>query len=575
MSNDPPYLQTVVYDTLADTGQWESFYTAGEQDTSTLPTPAGLTNPGAFPQYKDSVTVSGGTLNGRPASFLALPYPATSVTTPPGDWRTDPNLMVFLSPSTITVQSYQASYAAVDPTSAELNGAAAPPGLAADLALPKSFQTAALKQIAETETAGYKTEFGKVNALASWLASAFTYKADSAPVNSPASLLSFLTKTRTGVCVQSAYAMTVLTRLLGVPARLAGGFTEGTKKGNSYLVTTDDAHAWAEVYFTGYGWIKFEATPSGGDGSARASSYQSQTAGSNSGGQNGFDTIGPTAGATSTAGAPGAGIRKLPPDESGQEATAGTGGTAGTPWAALALAVAAAIALAFAVIALVAPPGTRAQQPPPADGVRRRRPRIPPAALAVTAVAAIVALALYRLLSGTSGLNLGVGWATVGIAFAATAAVVLVVPGVSRLARRRWRWLRAHDDASRAHAAWRELRDDLADLGVRCPPSEPPRTLAARVSAGLPDPAREAVGRLAVAEERACYAAQPGPSQDLQRDEAAARRGLEASAGPGGRWRARIFPASIMTSVADWAAGAPDRLTALIRHQWTERRSES
>jgi len=36
------------------------------------------------------------------------------------------------------------------------------------------------------------------------------------------------------------------------------------------VVKTDDAHAWAEVYFSGYGWIKFEATPGGGDGSARA-----------------------------------------------------------------------------------------------------------------------------------------------------------------------------------------------------------------------------------------------------------------------------------------------------------------
>ena len=45
-------------------------------------------------------------------------------------------------------------------------------------------------------------------------------------------------------------------------------------------------------------------------------------------------------------------------------------------------------------------------------------------------MAAIVALALYRLLSHTSGLDLGVGWATVGVAFGVAGAVVFVVPAV-------------------------------------------------------------------------------------------------------------------------------------------------
>ena len=109
--------------------------------------------------------------------------------------------------------------------------------------------------------------------------------------------------------------------------------------------------------------------------------------------------------------------------------------------------MAAAIALACGVIAIVAPPAQRARQAHPADGARRRRRPGLPAAAAVVAVAAIVALALYRLLSHTSGLDLGVGWATVGMAFGVAGAVVFVVPGVSRIARRRWRWLRARDDA--------------------------------------------------------------------------------------------------------------------------------
>ncbi len=114
------------------------------------------------------------------------------------------------------------------------------------------------------------------------------------------------------MCVQSAWAMTVLTRLLGIPARLAGGFTEGRHvSGNTYLVTTDDAHVWAEVYFSGYGWIKFEATAGGGDGTAQPSRYQSVTAvGGISAPPTIPGSIQPNAGPTTTSPGGGTGFKK-------------------------------------------------------------------------------------------------------------------------------------------------------------------------------------------------------------------------------------------------------------------------
>ena len=75
--------------------------------------------------------------------------------------------------------------------------------------------------------------------------------------------------------------------------------------------------------------------------------------------------------------------------------------------------------------------------------------------------------------------------------------------------------MRAVDDTVRAHAAWRELHDDLADFGVSSRASEPPRSLAARVTTTLPAPAAEAVARLALAEERASYAPHPAESEQL------------------------------------------------------------
>jgi transglutaminase-like putative cysteine protease len=578
---DPPYLQTAVYDILTDSGWQTSDYTANDVQVGTMPPPQGLNDMAAYRQFKVSVDVADDALtNQKVPSFLAVPYPAVQVRTPPGAWMVDPELMVFSQSPGVGVQTYQATSVAVDPTPAQLRAAPRPPSsLSADLELPASYkQLAGLMRIAKAQTAGQTTEFDKVDALAAWLSGpTFSYNPAAPPVNSAASLYKFLSSTHIGVCVQSAWAMTVLARLLGIPARLAGGFTEGSHlSGDSYVVKTDDAHAWAEVYFSGYGWVRFEATPSGGDGSARAGTYQSSaTVGGSAIPPAG--TVQPSAGASATAPAGPRGITKVIPDEGGPGGSVAAK-SAGTPWAAIALAIIAAIALACGLIAIVAPPAHRAlaaHTPDAAGGSRRRRPVSPASVVLVVAAAAIVALALYRLLSRTSGLDLRAGWATVGIAFGAAGALMFVAPGVGRIGIRRWRWLRAHDDASRAHTAWREFTDDLQDLGPGYAPSEPPRTLADRVTAGLPGPARDAVRRLALAEERARYAARPTGSANLRRDTAAARRGIAASVGRGSRWRARIFPASVMTAAADGATRIPDRLASLLSRRWAEHRSAS
>jgi hypothetical protein len=224
--------------------------------------------------------------------------------------------------------------------------------------------------------------------------------------------------------------------------------------------------------------------------------------------------------------------------------------------------VIAAIVLTFTLIAAIAPATRRtpAGHPEPA---RRRRPPAATTALALLAAAALVALALYRLLDRTAGLNLGAAWATIGIAFAATAAAALITPAAFRLALRRWRWIRAADDTTRAHAAWAEFHDDLADYGLTSRPSEPPRTLAARVTTTLPAPAAAAVTRLALAEERASYAARPTGSQHLRHDGTTARRGLAATARRTTRWRATVFPASMVATLTRAAASIPDHATAL------------
>ncbi|MGZ4627137.1 MAG: transglutaminase domain-containing protein, partial [Kineosporiaceae bacterium] len=56
--------------------------------------------------------------------------------------------------------------------------------------------------------------------------------------------------------------MAVMVRAAGVPARVALGYVPGTASSNgTRLITTDDAHAWVEVYFSDLGWVPFDPTP--------------------------------------------------------------------------------------------------------------------------------------------------------------------------------------------------------------------------------------------------------------------------------------------------------------------------
>lgn len=72
----------------------------------------------------------------------------------------------------------------------------------------------------------------------------------------------FLFELQTGYCDYYATAMVVLSRAAGLPARLAIGYTAGTYDliTARFTVTRMNAHAWAEIYFPGLGWIPFEPT---------------------------------------------------------------------------------------------------------------------------------------------------------------------------------------------------------------------------------------------------------------------------------------------------------------------------
>jgi hypothetical protein len=58
--------------------------------------------------------------------------------------------------------------------------------------------------------------------------------------------------------------MALMLRYLGIPARIAAGFSSGKYNNGQWTVTDHDAHEWVEVWFRGWGWVPFDPTPSRG-----------------------------------------------------------------------------------------------------------------------------------------------------------------------------------------------------------------------------------------------------------------------------------------------------------------------
>jgi hypothetical protein len=116
-------------------------------------------------------------------------------------------------------------------------------------------------RLAQRLAGGAETPYGLVLAVERYLAHGYTYTQD--PRVRPYPLESFLFRDKRGYCQQFAGAMALLLRMGGVPARVAVGFTPGRQVAGTqrWLVSDTDAHAWVEVWFPKFGWVKFDPTP--------------------------------------------------------------------------------------------------------------------------------------------------------------------------------------------------------------------------------------------------------------------------------------------------------------------------
>ncbi|TDC69108.1 transglutaminase [Actinomadura sp. GC306] len=457
-------------------------------------------------------------------TFLPVPYAPSRVSIK-GDWRVhDPSLMVYSLRDSAGGRSYTVQSRRAQPTSAQLARAGGYPAevVAHYTAVPRNIPRQ-VRDLAENVTAGSATAHAQAVKLQRWFnqTGGFAYDLSAPAPQHGSDLVDFLLHSKRGYCEQFAASMALLARIIGIPSRVAMGYTPGSEvRPGQWVVRSRDAHAWPELYFQGTGWVRFEPTPAGaaGQGTADAPGYSlPETTGG--GGPESRAESAPEAAAPDEeeAAEPSAAARNR--SDTGPEGAAGAqedeeDGFSAAPWLAGGLLVLLLMAVPMALrvltrrrrwAALTAPRG-------PEDGSRRPSPRPP---------------------GGVSGGGSG------GRA-------------------------RTPDAADAAHAAWREMRADALDHGFEWRSSDSPRATARRLGELLeldPEGAR-ALGRIARAEELARYSLSrsPEPPERLRADVRTVRDAFAAAVGRRARLRARLLPPSTVEQTRETLRSATDRV---------------
>ncbi len=119
------------------------------------------------------------------------------------------------------------------------------------------------KQLASDLTEPYDNPYDKASAIERYLRTEIKYNEKiAAPPPGVEKVDYILFTAKEAYCDYYASSLIVMLRSLGIPARLAAGYSRGTfdSDTNAFHVINADAHSWVEVYFPRYGWIEFEPT---------------------------------------------------------------------------------------------------------------------------------------------------------------------------------------------------------------------------------------------------------------------------------------------------------------------------
>jgi transglutaminase-like putative cysteine protease len=150
------------------------------------------------------------------------------------------------------------------------------------LELPEDEGLDRIADLTREQTRGLATDYERALALEAFFrrgGSEFRYSTDIDPGHGATDLAAWLldpdsTNYRTGYCEQFATSMGVMARQIGIPSRVALGFTPGPMEDDGRVLIRDrNAHAWVELWMPSQGWVRFDPTPRG-DGVNPASSAE-------------------------------------------------------------------------------------------------------------------------------------------------------------------------------------------------------------------------------------------------------------------------------------------------------------
>jgi transglutaminase-like putative cysteine protease len=257
------YLRIVSLDEFDGTA-WKPAQRRIEAVEDELPTPIGLGSDIKRTEILTEISAA----KDYAQNWLPMPYPATGVDID-GDWRYEPvgRTLVGDHGEDTRGKRYTVRSLIVQPTAQQL--AAAPE---APAALRREFTEVpdSLPQVvyrtARKVTEGAANDYERAVKLQDYfaLSGEFTYDTQVQAGSGAAGIARFL-RDKEGFCVHFSYAMASMARTLGIPARVAVGFTPGSIQADGTMsVGLRDAHAWPELYFEGVGWTRFEPTPNRG-----------------------------------------------------------------------------------------------------------------------------------------------------------------------------------------------------------------------------------------------------------------------------------------------------------------------
>ncbi|MFF8829016.1 transglutaminaseTgpA domain-containing protein [Streptomyces sp. NPDC015131] len=262
-STSDQYLRLTSLDSF-DGSSWQLSKRPLEDVPDPFPQPLGLTGNVSATEITTSVSASGD----YQQTWLPMPFPAVRVEVD-GRWRYEPIGRTVVGDGDQTTRGvrYTARSLVLNPTREQLANAPEPPAeFAGEFTKVPDSLPADVRSTALAVTRGAANDYERAVLLQDWFAvkGGFRYDTEVSSGSGPSAISQFL-RNKEGFCIHFSFSMAAMARTLGIPARVAVGFTPGAPQPDGTMsVGLRDAHAWPELYFEGVGWTRFEPTPTRG-----------------------------------------------------------------------------------------------------------------------------------------------------------------------------------------------------------------------------------------------------------------------------------------------------------------------